>query len=76
MFIIPALGRPRQEYKEFKANLGYTARVCLQKTPLFCKSCIKKMKEVQYLNIVKNNKPEASVSQTLTHNMEIVIQPE
>jgi hypothetical protein len=34
------------------------------------------MKEVQYLNIVKNNKPEASVSQTLTHNMEIVIQPE
>jgi hypothetical protein len=34
------------------------------------------MKEVQYLNIVKNNKPEASVSQILTHDMEMVIQPE
>jgi hypothetical protein len=29
--IPPALRRLRQEYGEFKANLGYTARPCLKK---------------------------------------------
>jgi hypothetical protein len=41
MSVIPAPGRPRQEDKEFEANLGYSARVCLQNTPLFCRAIFK-----------------------------------
>jgi hypothetical protein len=30
--VTPALGRVRQENHEFKASLGYTARLCLKTT--------------------------------------------